>query len=709
MGKNKAKTQNVAADVTTKVAEKIKGMNLVGKILLMSMVPIVLMVIVAMIAIRGTGVATANKMAVQELTTASFAVEMEMDALVPNGNYKVRGTELYRRNTSINDNMTTFTKFRQETNLILMFYYEGECIISTVTDETNTAIMGAAMTEKMKQQVLKEMTPYFDDNVEFNGKEYFGYYAPLPDTSASKEAFACVFVGREKSDIEAVYNAQSAKNMILMGVLFAISAITMFFLLKLITSKLLVAVKQLDKVAAGNLYVDRSSKLEERSDEIGEIARSIRALVGSFTDIIKRIMAAAERLFDFSKMFTNRFETITEAIANVNTAVDEIANGATSQAGETQAVNEKILNIGHAIEATTENVEMLAQSTQKMKDYNQTVNATLEELAQISAKTQQSVDEVQEQTNATNKSALEIRSATDMITQIASQTNLLSLNASIEAARAGDAGRGFAVVADEIRKLADQSKESAARISAIIGELMKNSNNSVEIMKQMSEIMNVQNEHLDATKDVFYSLNAEIDSVAGAVDSITGEVEQLDLLKNDVMSSVESLAAIAEENAASTQETSAAMQELNEIIVECKEKTEEMVGLADNLMDSTAQLNLDESTEITAEAVEEVVETAPEEETAETVTEYETDVVSEVYKTPVAETEEATEYAAFETEVTEEVEAFAEETEAFAEEVVEESAEELMEDLFGEASLDVPEEEKNRVLAELGEGETTEG
>lgn len=709
MGKNKVKTQNVAADVTTKVAEKIKGMNLVGKILLMSMVPIVLMVIVAMIAISSTGVATANKMAVQELTTASFAVEMEMDALVPNGNYKVRGTELYRRNTSINDNMTTFTKFRQATNLILMFYYEGECIISTVTDETNTAIMGDAMTEKMKQQVLKEMTPYFDDNVKFNGKEYFGYYAPLPDTSASKEAFACVFVGREKSDIEAVYNAQSAKNMILMGVLFAVSAITMFFLLKLITSKLLVAVKQLDKVAAGNLYVDRSSKLEERSDEIGEIARSIRALVGSFTDIIKRIMAAAERLFDFSKMFTNRFETITEAIANVNTAVDEIANGATSQAGETQAVNEKILNIGHAIEATTENVEMLAQSTQKMKDYNQTVNATLEELAQISAKTQQSVDEVQEQTNATNKSALEIRSATDMITQIASQTNLLSLNASIEAARAGDAGRGFAVVADEIRKLADQSKESAARISAIIGELMKNSNNSVEIMKQMSEIMNVQNEHLDATKDVFHSLNAEIDSVAGAVDSITGEVEQLDLLKNDVMSSVESLAAIAEENAASTQETSAAMQELNEIIVECKEKTEEMVGLADNLMDSTAQLNLDESTEITAEVVEEVVETAPAEETAETVTEYETDVVSEVYKTPVAETEEATEYAAFETEVTEEVEAFAEEAEAFAEEVVEESAEELMEDLFGEASLDVPEEEKNRVLAELGEGETTEG
>ena len=581
----------------TKGTKKGKGLSLIARILLMAMIPLILMVGVAIYAVQSTGTATANQMAEQELFTSSLAVQMELDALAPTGEFTMKGEKLYRRGTSIDDNMATFNSFVLQTDLVLMFYYQDTCLISTLDDETGAELLTVTLPQSVKDKVYGKAEHYFASDVEINGVSYFGYYYPLIDRVNAKNANALVFVGRERSEMISIYQEQITKNMLLMGVLFAVSAVAMFFLLKAITKQLLVVVKQLDKVADGNLVVDHNSVLMDRGDEIGAISRSMRSLVDSFTDIIKRIMKAASGLLDFSQMFTNRFETITESIANVNTAVDEIANGATAQAAETQVVNEKVLNIGNAIETTSENIEKLALSTQKMKEYNGTVNATLEELGEISLQTKKSVDEVQAQTDATNQSAMEIRSATDMITEIAEQTNLLSLNASIEAARAGEAGRGFAVVADEIRKLADQSGESAARISAIISELIANSNNSVDIMKQMSNVMNEQNKHLDATKTVFASLNQEIDSVSDAVGTITGQVEQLDVLKNDVMSSMENLAAIAEENAASTEETSAAMQELNEIIAECKEKTEEMIGLADNLMESTTMVTLDESSE----------------------------------------------------------------------------------------------------------------
>ena len=593
----------------TKGTKKGKGSSLIARILLMVMIPLILMVGVAIYAVQSTGIATANQMAEQELFTSSLAVQMELDALAPTGEFTMKGEKLYRRGTSIDDNMATFNSFVLQTDLVLMFYYQDTCLISTLDDETGAELLTVTLPQSVKDKVYGKAEHYFASDVEINGVSYFGYYYPLIDRVNAKNANALVFVGRERSEMISIYQEQITKNILLMGLLFAVSAVAMFFLLKAITKQLLVVVKQLDKVADGNLVIEHNSTLMDRGDEIGAISRSMRSLVDSFTDIIKRIMKAASGLLDFSQMFTNRFETITESIANVNTAVDEIANGATAQAAETQVVNEKVLNIGNAIETTSENIEKLALSTQKMKEYNGTVNATLEELGEISLQTKKSVDEVQAQTDATNQSAMEIRSATDMITEIAEQTNLLSLNASIEAARAGEAGRGFAVVADEIRKLADQSGESAARISAIISELIANSNNSVDIMKQMSNVMNEQNKHLDATKNVFASLNQEIDSVSDAVGTITGQVEQLDVLKNDVMSSMENLAAIAEENAASTEETSAAMQELNEIIVECKEKTEEMIGLADNLMESTTMVTLDESgEEVTQEAVVETTE-----------------------------------------------------------------------------------------------------
>lgn len=368
--------------------------------------------------------------------------------------------------------------------------------------------------------------------------------------------------------------------------------VVVFIFIRKIVAPLSYATNAVEELAALDFRV-KNEQQERRfaglKDEVGNIMRAVLKLRGELTAVVTELKNQSGNLFEQSDSLSKSASDTMNNMKDTDRAVDEIANGATMLAQETQSASENVIEIGNMIDKVNDNTEELAKDADNMKELGENAENILRQLIAGQKEMVTHIGVVNDKTHEANKAAGKISEVVNLITEIASQTNLLSLNASIEAARAGEAGRGFAVVAENIKQLAEQTTSSAADIQDIIHDLEQKSGETVEKTEAVNNIVNKQSEDMKQTADILNQVITGITGLIDKIDSIAVSVANMDKSKENVVDVIGNLSSVSQENAASTEETSASTTMAMETAKKIADEAVKLKDIAQELEDRMKQ------------------------------------------------------------------------------------------------------------------------
>ena len=565
-----------------------KSLGLILKLVLIAVGAVCFTALVMILISRSQLSSTYESLIEEELKVACVELDSKLSleydgdwALTPDGEMEKGGYVVQT------EYMKEMDDIHKKTGLEYTLFYGDTRIITTIEKSDGSGrLVGTKATDAVIAQTLKGGQDYLGTNVVINNRPYFAYYIPLKNSDGS--IVGMCFAGRLAEDVSAGISKAVMMCLVSGIVIIVLVAVFGFFLNKVLSAQMHKVADSLEQLADGDLSVEVDEKLLSRGDELGIIGNSTKVLVDKISDIIGKLKNASEDLSANSENLSASAGQANDAAGQVAAAMDDISKGAVSQADSIQTAVNNTESIGKSIDGISDSVGVMNNASVEMKESCRTAMDTLNNLIKYSEKVATSVDSIATKIGSTNESANAISELTDAINSIASQTNLLSLNASIEAARAGEAGKGFAVVASEISTLADQSKQSADKINEIVVRLIKDASESVEVMKVLSENVVEQGEQLSATQEDMEKMQTNINGVAASADDIADKISSLRSDNEGLGQIIEDLSAISEENAASTEETNASVEELSATFQMINDDADGLNNLAQNMQDTIA-------------------------------------------------------------------------------------------------------------------------
>lgn len=564
-------------------------MGIKAELLALSLVPLVLLSVIMAVASYQNLKAGMQDEALDGLKTLATSVKGAYDG-ISDGEYTVdEDGNLYKGDYNITENEAYIDSFTDGIAADVTIFYGDTRLATSLKDTAGKRIVGTTASADVSQTVLAG-NDFSDTSIEINGENYYCYYVPLKGISG--EVVGMVFAGEPSKEID---NFISSKGMIIIFIelvclLFAMAIC--YYASRKISIALVETERVVNAVSIGNLNVSVDDKLCRRKDEIGSIGRAVKELVEKLQEVIGNIQVSAKTVLGAGDSLGTMSSQTSQTADEISSAVDDISKGAVSQAEDIETATTKVSEMGVLIANIAEKIKMLTEETEKMAAAGHSAINIMNELSVSNEKTASAVEEVSANVAATDDSVGRISEAVELITNIAKQTNLLSLNAAIEAARAGDAGKGFAVVASEIQKLSEESNASAQKIADVIKVLSEDSEKSMAVMETVKEHLTVQSEKLAVTKEQVDGLSQSIENTKDGTSEINSQASDCDTARAGVVDIIQNLSAVSEENAASTEETTASMEELNATINLLAQSAKELQDLAVSLEQGTSFFTL---------------------------------------------------------------------------------------------------------------------
>ena len=503
------------------------------------------------------------------------------------GEYEVKDDGFYKGEVKLDENndlVDGLSKISGDNITI----FNGDTRIATTFSENGKRMTGTKAASNVIDTVIKGGKNYIGV-ANILGKNYVSAYMPIK-TSDGK-IVGMLFVGITKSEIEAVQRRFIIYFWAITVILIVISFFGINRFCKRTFTPLEKAQDLLDKMSKGDLK-SNDLAVPKGKDEIVSITKSANSLKNSLNQLMRSISESAQQVAASSEELTASASETADSINSVAQSVVKMAEGAGEQnklVDDVLDVRQDSIEAMNGFESVSESIKdsvgTTADDTAAGQEAVNNATTSMKNMKAQIAKVAAVVDRLGQKSN-------EIGQIISTISDIASQTNLLSLNASIEAARAGEAGRGFAVVAEEIGQLAEQSGKAASDISDIIGGIQNDTNDAIAAMNVSSKAVEESTEIVEKAGAAFEKISSSVNELRNNIDSLYASMQQLAAKSNEMTEPLNSTKDKATLVSDESQTVSASTQEQAAVMGEISNAAASLAEMAQSLQKSIAQFEV---------------------------------------------------------------------------------------------------------------------